>query len=44
VAGRERKKKKERKSSFIGALLLKLHEAVDDGDVVAGTVSRKQRQ
>jgi hypothetical protein len=28
----------ERKSSFSGALLLKPHEAVDDGGVAVGTV------
>jgi hypothetical protein len=31
----ERKKKKETRSSFGGALLLKPHEAVDDGSVAA---------
>jgi hypothetical protein len=43
-AGHERKKKKGRRSSFRGVLLLKPHEAVDDGDVAAGTVGGKRRQ
>jgi hypothetical protein len=42
--GRERKKKKEMRSSFSDALLLKPHEAVDDGGVAVGKVGGKQRQ
>jgi hypothetical protein len=42
--GREWKKKKERGSSFGGALYLKPHEAVDDGGLAAGTVGGKRRQ
>jgi hypothetical protein len=42
--GHERKKKKERRSPFGGAQLLKPHEAVDDGGVAAGTVGGKRRQ
>jgi hypothetical protein len=41
--GHEWKKKKERRSSFGGALLLKPHKAVGDGGVAAETVGGKRQ-
>jgi hypothetical protein len=41
--GHEPKKKKERRSHFSGALLLKPHKVVDDGGVAVGTVGGKRQ-
>jgi hypothetical protein len=42
-AGYEREKKKERRSSFGGALLLKMHEAVDNGGMEVSAAATVQR-